>query len=32
LNFGCLFIFCYLDGANSIKTDSQIVTYGLASL
>ena len=20
-NFGCLFTFCYLDGANSIKTD-----------
>ena len=22
-NFGCLFTFCYLDGANSIKTDFQ---------
>ena len=24
LNFGCLFTFCYLDGANSIKTDLHI--------
>ena len=24
LNFGSLFTFCYLDGANSIKTDSDI--------
>ena len=23
-NFGCLFTFCYLDGANSIKTDLHI--------
>ena len=29
-NFGCLFTFCYLDGANSIKII--FVTYGLASL
>ena len=24
LNFGCLFTFCYLDGANSMKTDLHI--------
>ena len=24
LNFGCLFTFCYLDGANSIKIDLHI--------
>ena len=23
-NFGCLFTFCYVDGANSIKTDLHI--------
>ena len=23
-NFGCLFTFCYLDGANSIKTDLHV--------
>ena len=26
-NFGCLFTFCYLDGANSIKTDLHICNY-----
>ena len=31
-NFRCLFTFCYLDGANSIKTDLHICTYELASL
>ena len=31
-NFGCLFTFCYLDGANSIKTDYMFVACELASL